>query len=85
MRYNMYSVYDRVANEYAPPFYAKNVDVARRMFANSIREFAYSKDDYRMIEIGWFDSEYGKVDFTGWVDVTEPDGIELNPFAKVER
>lgn len=56
MIYNVYTVYDKVAEEAGPPFTAVNDGIARRMFKNmNIPESL--KSDYKLIRIGFYDSK----------------------------
>lgn len=56
MIYNVYTVYDNVAEEAGPPFTAVNDGIARRMFKNmNIPESL--KSDYKLVRIGFYDSK----------------------------
>ena len=56
MIYNVYTVYDNVAEEAGPPFVAVNDGIARRMFKNmNIPESL--KSDYKLVRIGFYDSK----------------------------
>ena len=56
MIYNVYTVYDKVAEEAGPPFTAVNDNIARRMFANMNIPQAL-KSDYQLVRIGFYDSK----------------------------
>ena len=41
---NLYSVYDKVAGIYNPPFVAENVETAKRAFNNAMEKSPFSSD-----------------------------------------
>ena len=56
MIFNVYTVFDIVAEEAGPPFTAVNDGIARRMFKNmNIPESL--KSDYKLVRIGFYDSK----------------------------
>lgn len=60
MQYNIYSVYDKTAEEFGPPFVAVNDGVAKRQYKNfGIPEAL--QDEYELHCIGTFDSKDGSV------------------------
>ena len=60
MQVNVYSIYDRVAREYGPPFCAKNHGVAMRMYADAVKQATGdAKDDYEIWKIGSYDTSTG--------------------------
>ena len=53
---SMYTIYDRVAEESAPPFCAKNDAVARRMFKDLLNSMATENiDDFELYYVGYYD------------------------------
>lgn len=60
MIYNSYVVYDSVADEYSlPTFYFKD-SVARRWFSQVLNNVPDdSKNDFKLLRIGTYDSELG--------------------------
>lgn len=59
---NVYTILDRAAEEYGPPFIAKNDEVAKRNFVNLLNEVpAHVKKDYELIRIGNFNTESGNL------------------------
>lgn len=67
---NVYSILDRAAEEYGPPFIAKNHEVAKRNFVNLLNEVPdHVQCDYILCHIGTFDTEEGKIESTVRVDV----------------
>lgn len=63
----MYNVKDKVSEEFAPPFVAKNDAVALRQFNNLINNL--NPQDYSLYHIGQYDSD------TGLITVTLPEKI----------
>lgn len=58
MLYNVYSVYDKTAEEFGPPFVAVNDGVAKREFKNlGIPEAL--KDEYELHMLCTYDSKTG--------------------------
>lgn len=57
MKYNVYTVWDTVAEECGPLFTAKNDRVAQRQFKNMvIKERIVDIDEYHLLCVGNFDS-----------------------------
>lgn len=58
----LYSIEDKVANEFGPIFQAKNDGVAKRMYSQTIQgdRILYA-DDYRLWSVGEFDVETGVI------------------------
>lgn len=66
MKQNIYSIYDRVSKEYAPPFLAKNDGMAKRMFTASVHKDilpikTLSVDDFGLYVLGEFDTETAQI------------------------
>ena len=61
MIYNLYSIYDKDAQEYGPLFNAKNDIVASRYVEEMIKDVKYS-DSYALYCMGVFDTENGITD-----------------------
>lgn len=58
----LFSIYDKVADRYAPPFVAVNAGVACRQLENSIREVPeIHLVDFELVQIGTFDEVTGNV------------------------
>lgn len=56
MKTNMYTVFDRVAEEAGPVFEAVNDGVAIRQFRNLLKDVpSYQHGDFRIYRIGTFD------------------------------
>jgi hypothetical protein len=54
----VYSIYDKVAKESGPLFFAKNEEVAQRQFNNVLGDFdEVRKSEYELILIGTFETE----------------------------
>lgn len=69
---SLYSVYDRVAEEYSAPNMAKNDGTAFRQFMELMTKVPeYSKEEYWLMKVGEFDSETGQL-----VAVDKPIRIE---------
>ena len=58
MIYNLYSIYDKDAQEYGPLFNAKNDIVASRYVEEMIKDVKHS-DSYALYCMGAFDTENG--------------------------
>ena len=56
----LYSIEDKIANEFGPVFQAKNDGVAKRMYVQTMQgdRILYA-DDYRLWSVGEFDVETG--------------------------
>lgn len=63
----MYNVKDKISEEFAPPFVAKNDAVALRQFNHLINNL--NPQDYSLYHIGQYDSD------TGLITVTLPEKI----------
>ena len=62
----LFSVYDKICQEYNPPFVCKNMATAIRNMKDSLRDakqsiIAMHPEDYTLIQIGTFDKETGMV------------------------
>lgn len=55
MKINMYSIYDKVAEEFAQPFLAKNDGIATRAYMQGVRNVENPKD-YELVQIGEFEN-----------------------------
>ena len=68
MVYGLYVIFDKVAQEASIPFDAKNDDVAKRRFEDTINRQirpikTVSVSDYDLVKIAEFDSEICKLSF----------------------
>lgn len=70
MTLNMYNVKDRVSDEFAPPYVAKNDAVALRQFNHLISNL--NPQDYELYCIGKYDTD------TGLITVTLPEKINVS-------
>lgn len=65
MRTLAFSVYDRAARAYSPPFYQQTRGLAERVFAGLCTDpdttVAKNPGDFELYEVGEFDSETGVV------------------------
>ena len=61
MIYNLYSIYDKDANEYGPLFNAKNVLIASR-YVEQMLEEVKNVDPYAIYRMGEYDTEKGITD-----------------------
>lgn len=59
MKQKVYSVFDKVALEFGPPFCAKNDEVAKRQFNHLVRSQELDLADYELWILGGFDTEKG--------------------------
>ncbi|WNK12827.1 MAG: nonstructural protein [Microvirus sp.] len=63
MKYFVFSVYDSVANVYAPPFYMASPNVAVRAFALAANtpdsKMAQHSADFTLFQLGEFDDAVG--------------------------
>jgi hypothetical protein len=58
----LYSIYDKVANEYAQPFMVKNDAVATRVFAQAMSQGTpKNPNEYQLYRIANFDIESGNI------------------------
>lgn len=49
---NIYTVFDRIADEAGPPFVAKNDEVAKRMYKRLVKSDRVDPNEYRLLHIG---------------------------------
>lgn len=73
MIFNLYNVMDKVAEEYAPPFVAKNDAVALRQFNQMIKNL--NVNDYDLNFIGKYDTD------TGLITVSLPEKLNASEVA----
>lgn len=62
----LYSIYDKVCEEYNPPFVCKNLPTAIRNMRDSLKDakqsiIAMHPEDYVLVEIGTFDKNKGLI------------------------
>lgn len=62
----LFSVYDKICQEYNPPFVCKNMATAIRNMKDSLKDakqsiIAMHPEDYVLVQIGTFDKETGMV------------------------
>lgn len=59
----VYTIYDTVAKESGPLFYAKNIAVAQRSFNNLLKDLdEETKKEYELVYIGVFNTSECKFD-----------------------
>lgn len=69
----MYSVKDKKADEFGPPYCAKNDKVAMRMFQQLLEKASpWAVMDYALYQIGYFDPVTGVVDALAVKEVSVP-------------
>lgn len=61
MKYNLYSIYDKDAQEYGPLFNAKNALIASRYVEQMIKDVE-NVDPYAIYKMGEYDTENGITD-----------------------
>lgn len=61
MIYNLYSIYDKDAQEYGPLFNAKNALIASRYVEQMIKDVE-NVDPYAIYKMGEYDTENGIID-----------------------
>jgi len=63
MKLGLYVMYDRVSEEYSPPFLARNDQEATRSFMSSLQNGAYSlyPQDFSLSCCGVFDSSTAEI------------------------
>jgi len=59
MVFELYSIKDRLAEEYGPIFQAKNKAIAERNFNNLVEEKKLDEDEFNLVKVGTFDNETG--------------------------
>lgn len=58
----LYSIKDKIANEFGPIFQAKNDGVAKRMYSQTLQgDHVVYADDYSLWSVGEFDVETGVI------------------------
>ena len=66
MKTNMYTVYDKKAEVYTPPFQAINDEVAQRLMMNCVNNpehnFGLNPEDYQLLRIGKFDDQNAHIE-----------------------
>lgn len=66
MKFNLYSVFDVVANSFASPFLSPNDRVATRSFADLVKDpqsrVHHNPADYSLYIVGTFDDESGIIE-----------------------
>lgn len=62
MVFKLYSIYDKLAEEYGPIFQAKNKAIADRNYNNMLIEQSLNPEEYSLDQMGTFDNEKGQID-----------------------
>lgn len=57
----MYSLFDRVGEEFSPPFVAANDAVAKRQFNQLMDTQKLNGDDFRLFKVGFWDRITGQI------------------------
>ena len=73
MKYGLYTIYDKVAQETGPLFEAKSDAVASRSARNLLSEVS-SPDDFKLLRVGYTDKSTGVI-------TVEPVPVEIDPYA----
>lgn len=60
MKYGLFSIMDKVAVEYSPPFTAKNEGMAQRAYQNELQK-GLKPQEFTLWKIADYDSETGKI------------------------
>lgn len=60
MKFNLYSVYDSVSEEFGPIFHAKNEAVAKRAVTNILHD-GVKANDYDLYMLGTYDVDTGVI------------------------
>lgn len=65
MEHKVFTVFDDKANCFMPPFFQHTTDMAKRVFADAVRQndhpFHLNPLDYTLYEIGVFDDSTGQI------------------------
>jgi len=61
MVFELYSIKDRLAEEYGPIFQAKNKAIAERNFNNLVEDKKLDEDEFNLVKVGNFDNETGRL------------------------
>jgi len=61
MIFELYSIKDRLAEEYGPIFQAKNKAIAERNFNNLVEDKNLNEDEFNLVKVGNFDNETGRL------------------------
>ena len=73
MKYGLYTIYDKVAQEIGPLFEAKSDAVASRSARNILSEVR-AVDDFKLLRVGYSDKTTGKI-------TCEVFPVEIDPYA----
>lgn len=94
MQMILYTIHDTIAKEYAPPFVAKNDELAKRKFQQVLMNTPYPSD-FELVKLAEYDTDSGCVKSYSSVMVVEyliPDniknnqkGLELSQRSKVQN
>lgn len=58
---NCYTIRDNVADFFLPPFFARNDEMAKRMFISSLGDSFPHRSDFQLFMIGAFNSDTGQL------------------------
>nr|UXQ87929.1 MAG: nonstructural protein [Microvirus sp.] len=59
MDFELYSIKDRLAEEYGPVFQAKNKAIAERNFNNLVEREKLNEDEFSLVLVGHFNNNTG--------------------------
>jgi len=62
MIYELYSIYDKLAEEYGPVFQAKNKAIADRNYNQMLTKQNLNPEEYQLYKLSTFDNETGEID-----------------------
>lgn len=73
MKYNLYTIYDKVAQECGPLFEAKSDAVASRSARNLLQD-VQSPDEFRLLLVGYIDKTTGQI-------IAKIVPVEIDPYS----
>lgn len=74
MKMHLYTVYDRMSEEYGPIFEQRNHGVARRTFKSMLEKWSGREDEYRLFCLGTKDNETCDMSLFPVREEVPPDG-----------
>lgn len=61
MKYAIFTVFDRLAEEYSTPFFQKNIRLGWKAFQNFFEDGRNDPKDYALFHVGHYDTESGRI------------------------
>ena len=71
MKLRIYTVFDRLAEDFAPPFFAKNNAVAHREYGNLLSSKRLNSNEYGLFYLGEYDTETAVIQPGPPLDITD--------------